>query len=37
LRSVTILALGYRDVENDYMANAKKVRRDRDKLIVKVA
>jgi nitroreductase / dihydropteridine reductase len=37
LRSVTILALGYRDVENDYMANAKKVRRDRDKLILKVA
>jgi nitroreductase / dihydropteridine reductase len=37
LRSVTILALGYRDEENDYMANAKKVRRDRDKLILKVA
>jgi nitroreductase / dihydropteridine reductase len=37
LRSVTILALGYRDEENDYMANTKKVRRDRDKLILKVA
>ena len=30
LRSVTILALGYRDNEQDYLANAKKVRRSRD-------
>lgn len=37
LRSVTILALGYRDVEKDFLANAQKVRRDRDKLILKVA
>ncbi|MDB5247758.1 MAG: nitroreductase [Segetibacter sp.] len=37
LRSVTILALGYRDSENDSLANAKKVRRDREKLILKVA
>jgi nitroreductase len=37
LRSVTILALGYRDIEKDFLVNAKKVRRDRDKLILKVA
>ncbi len=37
LRSVTILALGYRDSEKDILVNAKKVRRDRDKLILKVA
>jgi len=37
LRSVTILALGYRDAEKDQMANVKKVRRDREKLILKVA
>jgi nitroreductase len=37
LRSVTILALGFRDIENDFLVNAKKVRREREKLIVKVA
>jgi nitroreductase len=37
LRSVTILALGYRDAEKDFLATAQKVRRDRDKLILKVA
>jgi nitroreductase len=37
LRSVTILALGYRDAEKDQMVNAKKVRREKDKLILKVA
>lgn len=37
LRSVTILALGYRDSEKDYMVNLKKVRRAKDKLILKVA
>lgn len=37
LRSVTILALGYRDNEKDILVNAQKVRRDRDKLILKVA
>ena len=37
LRSVTILALGYRDAENDFLANAKKVRREKQKLILKVA
>lgn len=37
LRSVTMLALGYRDSENDYMAHAKKVRREKEKLFLKVA
>lgn len=37
LRSVTILALGYRDSEKDFLVNAKKVRREREKLILKVA
>jgi len=37
LRSVTILALGYRDADNDAMASAKKVRREKEKLILKVA
>jgi len=37
LRSLTILALGYRDADKDYMATAKKVRREKDKLILKVA
>jgi len=37
LRSVTILALGYRDEEKDFMVNAKKVRREKEKLILKVA
>lgn len=37
LRSVTILALGYRDAEKDFMVNQKKVRRAKDELILKVA
>ena len=37
LRSVTILALGYRDQEKDVLVNAKKVRRDKEKLFLKVA
>ena len=37
LRSVTLLALGYRDSEKDVLANAKKVRKGADELIVKVA
>lgn len=37
LRSVTILALGYRDSDNDFLATAKKVRREREKLILNVA
>jgi len=34
LRSVTILALGYRDAQNDYLVNAKKVRREKEKLFL---
>lgn len=37
LRSVTILALGYRDAEKDYLVDARKVRRSKDELILKVA
>lgn len=37
LRSVTFLALGYRDELNDQLVHAKKVRRQKDKLILKVA
>ena len=37
LRSVTLLALGYRDSEKDMLAGAKKVRKQADDLIVKVA
>jgi nitroreductase / dihydropteridine reductase len=32
LKSVVILALGYRDAANDYLVNLKKVRREKDKL-----
>lgn len=32
LRSVVMCALGYRDAANDYLATAKKVRRDKDQL-----
>lgn len=34
LRSVTILALGYRDSNNDYLANQKKVRRSKEEFIL---
>ncbi|WP_242927515.1 nitroreductase family protein [Pontibacter vulgaris] len=37
LRSVTMLPLGYRHVEADFLATAKKVRRSKDKLFVKLA
>jgi len=37
LRSVTLLALGYRDSEKDALSGAKKVRRHADDMIVKVA
>lgn len=37
LRSVTLLALGYRDTEKDKLANAQKVRKEADELFVKVA
>ena len=34
LKSQVLLTLGYRDEANDYLANLKKVRRDKDKLFV---
>jgi len=37
LRSVTLLPLGYRDPANDWLANQKKVRREKDKLFLQVA
>lgn len=37
LKSVTFLALGFRDEENDILFNAKKVRRQKDELILKIA
>lgn len=37
LRSVTLLALGYRDSEKDVLAGAKKVRKEVDELFIKVA
>jgi nitroreductase len=35
LHSVVALTLGYRDAANDYLVNAKKVRRTHDKLVIK--
>ena len=37
LRSVTLLALGYRDEENDFLAHSKKVRREKEKLVLELA
>lgn len=37
LTAVTLLALGYRDEQNDFLSNAKKVRRSKDKLILELA
>ncbi|QMU28889.1 nitroreductase family protein [Adhaeribacter radiodurans] len=37
LRSVTLLPLGYRDEANDWLANQKKVRREKEKLFLQVA
>lgn len=37
LRSVTILAIGYRDEANDFLANAKKVRRSKALLFHEIA
>jgi nitroreductase / dihydropteridine reductase len=37
LRSVSILALGYRDEENDFLAKAKKVRKPSEKLFLNIA
>lgn len=34
LRSVAILALGYRDIKNDYLVNAKKVRKPMNEFII---
>lgn len=36
LRSTSLLALGYRDTANDWLANLKKVRRSREELIVEL-
>jgi nitroreductase/dihydropteridine reductase len=36
LTSVVLLALGYRDAENDYMANLKKVRLPLDEFAIKI-
>ena len=37
LRSVTLLALGYRDEQKDVLAHSKKVRREKDKLILQLS
>jgi nitroreductase / dihydropteridine reductase len=37
LRSVAIMALGYRDADNDWLVNLKKVRRSKDDMIKQVA
>jgi nitroreductase/dihydropteridine reductase len=34
LRSVTLLPLGYRDAENDWLANLKKVRKSKEDLVI---
>ena len=36
LRSVTLLALGYRDVQNDKLVHLKKVRRPKEELIIEL-
>lgn len=36
LRSTVILALGYRDAEKDYLSSAKKVRRNKEELFVRL-
>ena len=36
LRSVTLLALGYRDEENDWLADLKKVRRPKSELVIEL-
>ena len=37
MRSVTMLPLGYRDVEQDFLVNQNKVRRSKEKLIMELA
>ena len=36
LRSSVIMTLGYRDAANDYLANLKKVRRNKEQLFIKI-
>ena len=36
LRSSVLMTLGYRDTKNDYLANLKKVRLEKDKLFIKI-
>jgi nitroreductase/dihydropteridine reductase len=36
LRSLTLLPLGYRDVENDWLSNLKKVRRAKEELVIEL-
>ena len=36
LRSTTLMALGYRDTANDWLANLKKVRRPKEELIIEL-
>lgn len=36
LRSSVIMTLGYRDADNDYLANLKKVRREKEKLFIRM-
>ena len=36
LKSSVIMTLGYRDTENDYLAKLKKVRREKEKLFIKI-
>ncbi len=36
LRSSVIMTLGYRDIKNDYLVNLKKVRREKDKLFIRI-
>jgi nitroreductase / dihydropteridine reductase len=36
LRSVTLLPLGYRDVENDWLVNQKKVRRPKSEFVIEL-
>ena len=37
LQSISLLPLGYRDSTNDYLVNAKKVRRSKDKLFINIS
>jgi nitroreductase / dihydropteridine reductase len=37
LRSVTLMPIGYRNTETDFLATAKKVRREKEQLFVKLA